>query len=233
LTEPEQRQVLGDVKAYLTELGPAIKPADAALALRTAMGLELGKNPELAPAAYADLARLLAKTDDPKIADSVKTLNASVRRLQLPGHEFKVHGVTLDGTEFDWRKYRGKVVLVDFWATWCLPCIAELPNVRKNYEAYHDRGFDVVAISIDKTKDKPVKFMEARKLPWVCLFDEEPERKVESMADQYGVFYIPQAILVDRDGKVVSLHARGSELGRLLEKLLGPPKKSEDSTPNP
>src|SRR6185436_18175660 len=107
---------------------------------------------------------------------------------------FDVTGKTVGGEHFDWKKYRRKVVLVDFWATWCGPCLGELPNIRKMHEAYKDRGFEVVAISIDSKRDALESFLEKRKLPWLCLHEKDATGK-QPMAIQYGVFAIPLAIL--------------------------------------
>jgi hypothetical protein len=69
--------------------------------------------------------------------------------------------------------------------------------------------------------------MENEKLPWLCLFDPQPGKDLQPLAEYYGIFSIPQAILVDQEGRVVSMNARGAELERLLEKHIGPSEKSE------
>ncbi|HMF19432.1 MAG TPA: hypothetical protein VKE98_19650, partial [Gemmataceae bacterium] len=85
----------------------------------------------------------------------------------------------------------------------------------------HPRGFEVIGISQDRAMEPLTKFLEKEKLPWVNLFDQT---KGNGLADYYGVNFIPLPILVDREGRVVSMNARGEELGRLLEKYL-PEKK--------
>ena len=134
-----------------------------------------------------------------------------------------IQGNLLDGSTFDWSAYQGKVVLVDFWATWCGPCIQELPNVVKNYELYHDKGFDVVGISLDEKKAKVDQFVVDRKLAWPILYSNDPAANGwnHPMAVHYGVKGIPAAILIDQQGKVVTLTARGPLLREHLEKLLG------------
>jgi thiol-disulfide isomerase/thioredoxin len=157
-------------------------------------------------------------------------MEGSIRRLELPGKTMEITGTQVDGSPFDWSKYRGKVVLVDFWATWCGPCLGELPNVKKNYELYHDKGFDVVGISLDDNRQKLEDFLVKEQSPWANIFEgggwETP------MAVYYGINSIPRAILVDKEGKVVSMNARGGELDKLLAELLGPPepKKTEEKT---
>lgn len=166
----------------------------------------------------------LNSIEDPAIASRVPRLEGLVRRLQLPGNKMEVEGTLLNGDMVDWETYRGKVVLVDYWATWCDPCIDELPNVIAAYEAYRDKGFDILGISLDSEKQTVEQFFSARKLPWQTLFshDDQANGWNHPMVQKYAINGIPRAILVDQEGKVVSMNLRGNALRQELAKLLGP-----------
>ena len=197
---------------------------DACLGLEKIATVKFDKaDVDLAARAFGELGGLLLKSSDRGVVKSADMMLGASRRLKLPGNDMDVKGTKMDGQTIDWKSYRGKVVLVDFWATWCIKCRAELPNVRRNVEAYKDRGFDVVFVSLDQSHDELEEFLAKEKLPGVCLH-ERLARNGQPLANHYGVMFIPQAILVDRDGKVISLNAHGAELDRLLEKHIGPAK---------
>lgn len=127
----------------------------------------------------------------------------------------------VDGREVDVAKLRGRVVLVDFWATWCGPCKAELPNVKRVYDAYHQKGFEVVAISLDRPGDrqKLVDYVKQKDLPWPQFFDgDHPKNRI---AEQYGVMAIPSMFLLDQSGRLVTTNARGKVLEQEVSRLLG------------
>jgi thiol-disulfide isomerase/thioredoxin len=179
--------------------------------------------------AYRTFSELAAKSSDPAVVDQGLKFAGILRRLTLVGNSMDLEGTTLDGKPLDWAKYKGKVVLVDFWATWCGPCVAELPNVKDNYEKYHDRGFEVLGISLDDDRQAVERFVDARDIPWPTLFSDDPKRTgwEHPMAVQYGIMSIPAPILLNQQGKVVTLDAYGERLGELLEELL--PEKEKVS----
>jgi peroxiredoxin len=125
--------------------------------------------------------------------------------------------------------YKGKVVLVDFWATWCGPCRVEMPNVVSAYKKYHAQGFDVLGISLDRENsgDKLAKFAKDNDMPWPQVYDGKYWKA--AVAEQYGIHSIPRPILVDGDTGVVLAEgpdARGEKLNAAIEKALAAKKKS-------
>ncbi len=167
----------------------------------------------------------LKKSKDQQVQRKVARLEGTARRLNLMGQKMELKGILLDGQPLDWESYRGKVVLVDFWATWCGPCRSEVPNILKQYDAYHDKGFEVLGISLDSEREEADAYIKQAEIPWATVFSEDPQQRSweHPMAVYYNVNAIPQAILCDREGRVVSMNARGKRLALELRKLLGEP----------
>jgi thiol-disulfide isomerase/thioredoxin len=112
----------------------------------------------------------------------------------------------VDGTEIDLSQFRGKVVLIDFWATWCGPCVGEVPHVVETYKKYHSQGFEIVGISLDQKKESLLSFIQKNEMVWPQYFDGQGwHNKISS---QYGIRAIPAMWLIDKQGKVVSKNAR-------------------------
>jgi thiol-disulfide isomerase/thioredoxin len=135
------------------------------------------------------------------------------------GTEFPNFEVTdLDGKPLSVSAQKGKVVLIDFWATWCGPCVQELPNVLAAYEKYHDKGFNVIGISLDQKKDALTDFIEQRKIPWPQFFDGKGWGN--ELAQKYGINSIPATYLLDKDGKILAKGLRGEALDEAIAKAL-------------
>jgi peroxiredoxin len=119
--------------------------------------------------------------------------------------------------------YKGKVVLLDFWATWCGPCRVEMPNVISAYEKFHGQGFEILGISLDRESqgDKLAAYTRDNKMPWPQVYDGKFWNA--AVARQYGIHSIPRPLLVDGDTGIILAEgpdARGQKLAPLIETAL-------------
>lgn len=128
---------------------------------------------------------------------------------------------TPEGTDLSLGDVKAKLVILDFWASWCGPCRRENPNVVKMYNKYHERGLEIVGISLDKAgqKQRWVNAIEQDKLTWRHLSNlkgwEEP------IAQTYGVRSIPATYILDEDGKIIAKNLRGKALENKVAEILG------------
>lgn len=154
----------------------------------------------------------------PNAPEEVKQqLEGMTRQMNAIGHPLDVKFTALDGREVDLAKLKGKVVLVDFWATWCGPCVGEVPNVKAAYNKLHSRGFEIVGISLDKDKDALENFVKSKDMPWPQYFDGKGWQN--KYAQYCGVESIPAMWLVGRDGLVTDTDGR-ENLAQKVEDLL-------------
>ena len=143
-----------------------------------------------------------------------------IARQELIGRPVpRVAGNDVEGKRFEMAEYFGKVVLVDFWATTCGPCLAEFPNLRQIYKENHAKGFEIVGISFDDGPETVQSYVARAKLPWRTVMDESSEGVVSK---GFSVQTIPALFLVDRQGTVAQVDVRGNDLRIAVEKLLVP-----------
>lgn len=127
----------------------------------------------------------------------------------------------VDGRAVDVAALKGKVVLVDFWASWCKPCQRETPNLVATYAKYRDQGFEIVGINLDRDPAKFEKYLADNGVTWPQYFDGLGWRN--KIAQQHGVHGVPASFLIDRDGLVRAINLRGPAFQQALARILPKP----------
>ena len=123
----------------------------------------------------------------------------------------------IDGQEVTLSGLKGKVVLLDFWATWCPPCRVEVPHLIEIQRTFADKRFVLLSVSLDRDLQAARKFVADKEMDWVHIIDWEAGR---SIAEKYQVSYIPSTFIIDRQGKLAATQLRGSELKNKIAELL-------------
>jgi thiol-disulfide isomerase/thioredoxin len=159
------------------------------------------------------------KTED---FGEVSRLDFEVKKTATftPGFEAPdLAGMTPDSSTYALSKMRGKVVLVDFWASWCGPCRKENPNVKANYEKYKSKGFDILGVSLDRDAAAWKNAIQSDGLVWHHISDLKGWQSTH--AALYSVTSIPQTVLVDKNGRIIARNIRGEALGQKLAEIFG------------
>lgn len=119
---------------------------------------------------------------------------------------------------------KGKYVLLEFWASWCVPCRADIPHLKKNYSLYHPEGFEVISISMDDKKENWLKAVQEEKMEWLQVSDLKAFKG--EVSSVYNFTGVPTCILIDPDGKIVTRNMRGSWMDKKLIEIYGDKFKS-------
>ncbi len=172
-------------------------------------------NSELAPTLFRFTTPKGSVAFDPSVQDTDYN-----PKLKLGGSPIPITGADLTGKPVSLSQYKGKVLLVDFWATWCPGCIAEMPNVCAAYGKYHSQGLEIVGVTLDNknSKQKVQNFITARNMPWREIYDGKFWSAANAMA--YGLHGIPFSLLVGRDGKIAAISPHGPRLALAIESAL-------------
>jgi|APTNR8051073442_1049403.scaffolds.fasta_scaffold02255_12 peroxiredoxin len=154
---------------------------------------------------------------DPAAAASLQQEIKRIGGFRVGGEAPDFAQATPDGKELRLSELRGKVVLIDFWASWCGPCRAENPNVVNLYNQYKSKGFEILGVSLDRTKDRWLQAIEQDGLTWLHVSDLQGWGN--AVAQLYNVHSIPQTVLLDAEGRIIAKGLRGPALANKLAEL--------------
>ena len=175
-----------------------------------------GKN--LSPEDKRSIAQRLL--DDPRTSPAIRAEAGDIlsgKQAYAIGKPLEISFVAVDGRKVNLADLKGKVILVDFWATWCGPCVAEVPAIKKVYDEFHARGFEIVGISLDDDKDTLIHFAKEHEMTWPQYFDGKHWNN--DISSRFGINAVPTQWLVDKHGILRDTNARG-DLEQAVERLL-------------
>jgi thiol-disulfide isomerase/thioredoxin len=181
---------------------------------------------------YKRFGELFSKSEFRELSKYGKRIAKGVpgKADNLVGKPMPLDGMTHDDKKFTIEQYRGKVVLVDFWATWCGPCRAAMPALIELYDELHEEGFEVVGVSLDQDKDALINYIDENEIEWPNIFDaDDSDSERKALAERYSVNAIPTTFLLDQQGKVVAKNLHGEKLKAKIEELL----KGKEQAPEP
>jgi thiol-disulfide isomerase/thioredoxin len=146
----------------------------------------------------------------------------AVSSKALAGQQMEIEGPILGGGQLNVKDWQGKIVLVDYWATWCPPCVAEMPRVKKAYDRFHKDGFEIVGVSLDEDSERLAEFVKKHGMAWPqIIFENSSDRGWNSpLARKYDIHGIPAMFLLDKEGRVISTSIRDENPLAMLEQLM-------------
>jgi thiol-disulfide isomerase/thioredoxin len=142
---------------------------------------------------------------------------STLKQLVFLGKPITIQFMDISGNPINLAKMKGNVVLIDFWATWCKPCVREIPQIVQIYDKYHQKGLEIIGISFDENLDSLKQMIQEKKMLWPQYFDGKIWGN--TIAIEYGIIAVPTMWLVDKTGVLVDIHA-GEELEDKIAELL-------------
>lgn len=230
LDDNEVKVLLGEIDSRLQS--PTDADEAAGLAAQVAERLEDANRIELALEAYTKFGPQLAESSNPDVASHGKRMTGAAKRLNLLGSPLELAGKLTNGQTLDWSAYRGKVVYVDYWASWSGPCLADLPALVQLRTQYAKQGFEILGICLDKDLERTQDAMAENGVVWPCLFQQDAGWD-HPMVLEYGISKIPSSFLVNQEGKVIALNLRNEALRQELAKIFGDSSTPSGGIPTP
>lgn len=218
-TVAELTATMKEVQAFI-EKHPETSDMIVDLVFPVAYVAENQKQPKLPAQIWSPIRKQLGASTVPEAKAALQLLEGTIRYSELEGNEFEWQGCDADGKPFDQTKVAGKVVLVDFWASWSEGCANVHTQLKELYAKYHDLGFEIVGYDLDAEKADMDAYLTKNEIPWIILSDRATvDAKKTSLAAYYGVTEIPTMILIGGDGKVAALDISMESLVATLESV--------------
>ncbi|MFB3895759.1 MAG: TlpA family protein disulfide reductase [bacterium] len=129
---------------------------------------------------------------------------STLKQLEWIGKPVSIQFTAIDGKQVDISQMKGKIILIDFWATWCHPCVREIPNIVKLYKKYHKKGLEIIGIDFDEDKELLTQMIEKKQIPWPQYFDGK--QWGNKFGQEFGITALPTMWLIDKTGNVVDVH---------------------------
>jgi len=163
---------------------------------------------------FNELAPGVKNSEDGKMVEKYLLLN---RELKIGDKSVDFEMMDSNGQQRKLSEFQGKIVLLEFWASWCGPCLSDIPSLKNTYEKYHEYGFEIFAVSFDINEEDWLKAIEQKNLNWTHVTELKSTGNTAGLI--YGVSGIPDNFLIDENGFIQGRSLRGEELDKALRKM--------------